>query len=101
MRYLANKQKVPSHVYRASSLTKVLASAFAHSACPSLSVVCTASPCATDTEHTMATLRMGMALAGRGSEREEKDMEVAAKEQEQQFVPPKQWTPEDVVEWLS
>jgi len=101
MRYLANQQKVPSHVYRASSLTKVLASAFASSARPCLSVICTASPCASDTEHTIATLRMGMSLAGRGGEREEKDMNVMGREPEQVYVHPKQWTPEEVVEWLS
>ena len=37
-----------------------------------LAVICTASPCATDTEHTINTLRLGAALAG-FADTEEKD----------------------------
>merc|ERR1719454_394632 len=59
MRHFTSSQKVPSYVFRASSLTKILSEAFTSGSNARLSVVCTASPCATDTEHTIATLRMG------------------------------------------
>ncbi|CAE7257349.1 KIF2A [Symbiodinium natans] len=59
------------HAVRASSLTKVLAQAFAAQSRRELAVICTVSPCASDTEHTVETLRLGGALAGRG-EKEEK-----------------------------
>merc|ERR1719454_100404 len=73
VRYLSTAgAKVPQHAYRASSLTKILADAFIRGAAARLAVICTASPCATDTEHTIGTLRMGMALGGRGAEQEEK-----------------------------
>merc|ERR1719401_2707499 len=74
IRHFTASQKVPSYAYRSSSLTKVLADAFIRGARARLSVVCTASPCATDTEHTIATLRMGMALGGYGEEHDEKVM---------------------------
>merc|ERR1719310_1224837 len=74
IRLLITQHRVPSHAYRASSLTKVLAESFIRGSDAKLAVICTASPCATDTEHTVATLRMGMALGGRGSEHEDKMM---------------------------
>ena len=49
--------------FRQSSLTKVLAEAFHKNA--QLSVICTASPCCTDTEHSITTLRTGFNLSGR------------------------------------
>ncbi|CAE8633415.1 unnamed protein product [Polarella glacialis] len=70
IRLLTMQQRVPSHAFRASSLTKLLADAFTKGARAKLAVVCTASPCATDTEHTISTLRMGMGLGGKGSEQE-------------------------------
>merc|ERR1719401_1589972 len=74
IRHFTTLQRVPSHAYRASSLTKILADAFMRGSAARLAVFCTASPCATDTEHTVATLRMGMSLGGRGNEHEEKQM---------------------------
>merc|ERR1719336_2468833 len=68
IRYFTTQQRVPGHAYRASSLTKILADAFIRGSSARLAVFCTASPCATDTEHTVATLRMGMSLGGRGNE---------------------------------
>lgn len=53
-----------------------------------------------DTEHTVATLRMGMALGGRGSEREEKQMVMDLVEKKPRLMHPKQWTPEQVFDWL-
>merc|ERR1712100_801456 len=72
VRLLITQHRVPSHAYRASSLTKVLAESFIRGSDAKLAVICTASPCATDTEHTIGTMRMGMALSGQGNEREEK-----------------------------
>merc|ERR1740121_2031758 len=101
IRSFASHQRVPSHMYRASSLTKILADAFIRGASARLAVICTASPCATDTEHTIATLRMGMALGGRGNEHEEKQMMADCIEKKQRVLHPKQWSPEQVFEWLA
>merc|ERR1719197_26477 len=100
VRLLITQHRVPSHAYRASSLTKILADAFIRGKDAKLAVICTASPCATDTEHTVATLRMGMALGGRGSEQEEKMMlDDFMQRKRIRLVHPKQWTPEQVREW--
>jgi len=103
VRLLTTQQRVPSHAYRASSLTKVLADAFIRGSEAQLAVVCTASPCATDTEHTIATLRMGMSLGGRGTEHEEKQslLEIMQAQKKPRLVLPKQWTPEQVMEWFA
>eukprot|EP00811_Abedinium_folium_P004550 NODE_1418_length_2483_cov_5.893039.p1 GENE.NODE_1418_length_2483_cov_5.893039~~NODE_1418_length_2483_cov_5.893039.p1 ORF type:complete len:725 (-),score=173.24 NODE_1418_length_2483_cov_5.893039:307-2250(-) len=109
IRYRVSEEKVPSHAYRASTLTKVLADAFMNTGdgCEAtFAVICTASPCASDTEHTMATLRAGASLAGHGSEREEKESLLGrAKELKEQHSPqqvhPKQWEPEQVRTWLA
>merc|ERR1712125_190319 len=95
VRHLATSGKVPSHAYRASSLTKVLADAFLRGSGGAtgarLAVICTASPCATDTEHTIGTLRMGVALGGQGDAREEKqplgDMMAALKKKARLVLP--------------
>lgn len=102
IRYLTTTHRVPSHAYRASSLTKILADAFMRGSAARLAVICTASPCATDTEHTLATLRMGMALGGRGAEREERQLLLEALQAKKppRLPHPKQWTPEQVCEWL-
>lgn len=103
VRLLSTQQKVPSHAYRASSLTKILADAFTRNSNDvRLAVICTASPCATDTEHTVATLRMGMALGGRGNEQEEKQLlsELLRERRGPRLVHPKQWSPEQVYEWV-
>eukprot|EP00927_Polykrikos_kofoidii_P055529 TRINITY_DN4975_c1_g2_i1.p1 TRINITY_DN4975_c1_g2~~TRINITY_DN4975_c1_g2_i1.p1 ORF type:complete len:1524 (+),score=324.69 TRINITY_DN4975_c1_g2_i1:674-4573(+) len=102
VRHLTTQQRVPSHAYRASSLTKILADAFIRGADARLAVICTASPCATDTEHTVATMRMGMSLGGRGNEREDKQplMDLLQARKKVREVHPKKWTPEQVCEWL-
>lgn len=103
IRLLITQHRVPSHAYRASSLTKVLADSFIRGSVAKLAVICTASPCATDTEHTVATLRMGMALGGRGAEHEEKMLlsEYLQALKKPRVEPPKKWTPEQVCEWLA
>lgn len=101
IRYLTGKQKVPSHAYRASSLTKVLADSFVHVKRSRLAAVCTVSPCATDTEHTISTMKMGMVLGGRGDPKEEKVLLADVMPKKERRVHPKQWTPEQVVDWIT
>lgn len=103
IRHLTTHQRVPSHAFRASSLTKILADAFIRGTEARLAVVCTASPCATDTEHTVGTLRMGMTLGGKGAEHEEKQVVTSFSQLQKKprLVQPKQWTSEQVVEWLT
>lgn len=102
VRHLVTQQRVPSHAYRASSLTKILADAFIRCGEARLAAICTASPCATDTEHTITTMRMGMALGGRGNECEERQLlgDFLQARRQPRLVHPKQWTPDQVVEWL-
>ena len=57
-----------SHVYRTSSLTKVLADAFICGERGSLAVICTASPCASDTEHSIGTLRLAAVVSSEEKE---------------------------------
>jgi len=99
IRYASEKQHVPSHAYRASALTKLMAGAFTRAHESRLAVICTASPCASDTEHTVSTLRMGAMLAGRGTEQEEHETLVPM--QRPREAHPKQWSPEQVCVWLS
>ncbi|CAE8609708.1 unnamed protein product [Polarella glacialis] len=99
IRLLTTQQRVPSHAFRASSLTKILADAFTKGERAKLAVICTASPCATDTEHTISTLRMGMGLGGKGSEQEEKQS-LSDLMRKPRLVHPKQWNPDQVFDWL-
>lgn len=103
IRYMTTKQEVPSHAYRASALTKVLADAFIRAREARLSVICCCSPCASDTEHTLTTLRTGMSFGGHGAEREEKEpLKGMLREQRgPRELHPKQWTPEQVRAWFS
>jgi len=73
IRHFASRRNVPAHAYRASNLTKILADAFLCAGEARLAAICTASPCVSDTEHTLTTLRTGMVLGGRGPERSEKE----------------------------
>mmetsp|Transcript_69749 Transcript_69749/g.130246 ORF Transcript_69749/g.130246 Transcript_69749/m.130246 type:complete len:979 (-) Transcript_69749:89-3025(-) len=98
IRYLTKQHHVPSHVFRASALTKVLAEAFIHGKDNQLAVICTASPGALDVDHTLSTLRTGSTLCLHGSEREEKQPVV--KEAKARIAHPKTWTPEQVLAWL-
>jgi len=99
VRLASGRQGVPPHAFRASALTKLLSGAFCHSQGALLAAICTVSPCAQDTEHTLATLRTGLALAGRGAEREEK--EALQVPQEPRDPHPKQWNPEQVSAWIA
>merc|ERR1712070_1077025 len=100
IRHLSASQRVPSHVYRGSSLTKVLAGAFTCSGERRLAVLCTISPAATDTEHTVATLRTGLAITS-GIEREEKEALVGElRASRPREVHPRNWTPGQVRAWV-
>lgn len=102
IRNLAKNQQVAPHLYRASSLTKLLAEAFSRGNEARLAVICTASPCASDSEHTLTTLRAGMALAGRGAEVEKKEplVDLLREQRGPRETHPKQWSPEQVKVWL-
>jgi len=98
IRHFTSQNSVPSHVLRASSLTKILAESFLRPRATRLAVVCTASPCVSDTEHTLSTLRTGVSLCSCGYEREKKQVIEAAPRRR---VPhPKSWSPEAVRSWL-
>jgi len=99
VRFASGRQGVPPHAFRASALTKLLSGAFCHGQGALLAAICTVSPCAQDTEHTLATLRTGVALAGRGVGREEK--EALQVPQELRDPHPKQWNPDQVSTWLA
>lgn len=99
VRYAAQRERVPAHAYRASALTKLLSGAFSRGDASQLAVVCTLSPCASDTEHTLSTLRTGMSLGDRGAEKEEKEQLVVRRAEE--APPPDKWDPSQVRAWLT
>jgi len=103
MRYLTTQHTVPSHAFRASSLTKVLAESFMRGKEARMTVICTASPCASDTEHTITTLRTGVGLCMRGSEHEDIQVlhDVVQADKQPRVQHPKTWTPEQVRTWIS
>lgn len=102
IRHAAARKKVPPHAFRASSLTKLLAGALGRGGEAKLAVICTVAPGASDTEHTVATLRTGALLSGR-SEIEETEVIALAARPAQDVLGnhPKQWSPERVREWLA
>merc|ERR1712232_848790 len=100
--------KVPPQIYRASNLTKLLAEAFL-SDDPHLSqmaVFCTLSPCASDVDHTITTLRTGFQLSGR---REANSAKVVKQGELAKFVnvskrkalPVGKWTATEVSKWVA
>jgi len=101
IRHLSTHQRVPSHAYRASSLTKILADAFIRGSRAKLAVVCTVSPCTTDADHTVGTLRVGTGLAGRDKEHEEKQVLMDYMRKKPRLPHPKQWSPAQVMEWIA
>lgn len=102
IRSFTDKRHVPPHMYRASSLTKVLAEAFTRVQEAQLGVICTVAPCATDTDHTITTLRTGSSLLGHGNEKEVKELltEYLQANKKQRVAHPKTWKPDDVIAWL-
>jgi len=104
IRYKSARQNVPSHAYRGSSLTKVLADSFRHADRSHVSILCTVSPCASDTEHTLSTLRTGASLSCYQGicERENKECLKGAMSANQapRELHPRQWPPERVQAWF-
>ena len=85
--------------FRLSTLTRVLAETFTNPKAL-LAVIATVSPCATDIEHTVSTLKTVQQLCG-GSMEESKQTEMFPKPQVEAKIHPKRWTPDQVQVWLS
>eukprot|EP00439_Symbiodinium_sp_Y106_P064854 s351_g10.t1 len=74
IRFMSARQRIPPHAFRASALTKLLARCLSRLNTSFLSVICTLAPAASDTEHTLSTLRTD--------------------------PHPRQWSPHEVRNWL-
>ncbi|CAD7959783.1 unnamed protein product [Amoebophrya sp. A25] len=103
IRHKAEFNRVPTHVYRSSCLTKLLADAFQDNG--ELCIFCTVSPCATDTEHSITTLRTGFALTGRPGiytrVHKQEDLEKFVNpDPVKRSVPPQKWDVKGVQAWL-
>ena len=83
---------------RLSPLTRILAESFLNPKCL-LSVIATISPCATDFEHTISTLRTVNQLAGSHPIREIKQTQMSAPNLVHRKIPPKNWTPNHLAQW--
>jgi kinesin family protein 2/24 len=98
--------KVPHQIYRASNLTKLLAEAFLADDTSQMAVICTLSPCASDVDHTITTLRTGFQLSGR---REANFAKVVKQGELAKFVnmakrkavPVNKWTATEVSKWVA
>ena len=95
IRFMSKKQRIPSHAFRASALTKLLAASLS-SPEAKLSVICTVAPAATDTEHTMSTLRIGASLLKAPDSVQKEVLQSSAKREPH----PRQWSPAEVQAWL-
>lgn len=102
LRFRNRGQLVPNNKIRESALTKILSEVFARGQHSQLAVICTASPCASDTEHTLTTLRTGVSLCETGTEQEERQvlLEYRAGLKKPRPQHPKAWTPEQVRDWI-
>ena len=87
--------------FRLSTLTRILAETFTNPAAK-LAVIATVSPCATDVEHTVNTLKTVHQLAVDPLPIcEVKQTDMYPKESSsERIVPPKKWSPEQVARWL-
>ena len=63
-----------------------------------MSVIATVSPNATDTEHTIQTLKTLANLTG--MDLQEGASEALAKKSEERRTPPKKWNKDELAEWL-
>merc|ERR1712032_194966 len=79
-----------------------LAESFAHGKDARLAVVCTASPCASDIEHGLTTLRTGISLCLSGHEHEDKQMldDQCEANKKPRVQHPKAWTADMVRAWV-
>eukprot|EP00928_Gymnodinium_smaydae_P042229 TRINITY_DN28462_c0_g2_i3.p1 TRINITY_DN28462_c0_g2~~TRINITY_DN28462_c0_g2_i3.p1 ORF type:complete len:1029 (-),score=184.15 TRINITY_DN28462_c0_g2_i3:104-3130(-) len=99
IRHVSLNERVPQHTIRSSALSKLLSEAFAQDKSQLLAAICTVSACASDTEHSLSTLRTGMALGGRGAEKESREQLAVRRPEE--APAPGQWDPAQVRAWLS
>jgi kinesin family protein 2/24 len=86
--------------FRLSTLTRILAETFSKPEAR-LGVIATVSPCATDVEHTVSTLKSVGLLTGRNQVTETKQTEMYPKEVLSRSIHPKKWTSEQVQDWFS
>ena len=96
-------KKDGNHIpFRESALTRVLADSFMRSD-TLITVVGTVSPSATDTEHTLTTLKTVAAVAGTENMIKEvkKDVKPIVQAPKMETIPPKLWTEERLRSWLS
>lgn len=103
IRFMSKRQRIPPHAFRASALTKLLATSLCSET--RLSVICTIAPAASDTEHTLSTLRTGATLRIKGSDqRGESDVQKEVLQNiltKQRDLHPRQWSPQQVQTWLT
>lgn len=85
--------------YRSNLLTRILAESFMR-VDAELRVIATISPCATDLEHSLATLRAAYNLSGRPAGSVEEMKQEITKKRRPRPVPPKRWSAEQVEAWL-
>jgi hypothetical protein len=85
--------------YRSNLLTRLLAESFVR-ADAELRVIATVSPCATDLEHSLATLRTAFSLSGRPESRVEETKVELVREKKARLTPPRRWTAPQVQSWL-
>jgi kinesin family protein 2/24 len=103
MRHWVNVQdgKAGHIPFRESALTRVLADSFLR-ADTLITVVGTVSPSASDTEHTITTLKTVSAVCGTDQQLREKkcDVKPIVEAPAAHTIPPKMWNEERVREWL-
>jgi kinesin family protein 2/24 len=112
-RVLAREKKKPGFIpYRSSLLTRVLRESFEDPAAL-FSIIATAAPTATDTEHTMETLKTVSSIVGledrieQGENVEVKQAHLVRQSQVERIgaggtlVMPGKWKPEQLREWLA
>ena len=99
IRFMSTRQRVPPHAFRASALTKLLARSLSRLDTSLLSVICTVAPAASDTEHTLSTLRTGAALRVKSACETEREIlqSISTKNRDPH---PRQWSPHEVQGWL-
>ena len=84
--------------FRLSTLTRILAETFTDPRAL-LAVIATVSPCATDIEHTVSTLKTVQQLTC-GQVEESRQTAMFPQPPAEARIPPKRWTPDQVQHWL-
>jgi kinesin family protein 2/24 len=86
--------------YRSNLLTRLLAESFIRSDAE-LRVIATVSPCATDLEHSLATLRTAYSLSGRPDSLVIETRAEVQKQKKARPVHPRRWSAAQVANWLA